>query len=195
MLHTLAALLAFAHAYAGISSCTYSLHTHEVTGSRMQDRVYSYAFLKPALAKTTIVAGDHRGSAAIWNGGDTLKAHEGGLFSIVHVTMGVRDARATSMLGYTLPDGLLQNIVARFTDVPGTRTQTAAVVDGRLADIVTLHPSNPAAQDHGATRDVIAFSHATALPIRITLYVRNTLLVDESIADLKLNPNLTVADF
>ena len=43
------AIAAFDRTFAGISDYTCILHSHEVNGTKTQDRVYEYSFMKPAL--------------------------------------------------------------------------------------------------------------------------------------------------
>lgn len=46
------AIAAFDRTFAGISDYTCILHSHEVNGTKTQDRVYEYSFMKPHYLKT-----------------------------------------------------------------------------------------------------------------------------------------------
>ncbi|MDP9110859.1 MAG: hypothetical protein M3M96_04430, partial [Candidatus Eremiobacteraeota bacterium] len=108
------ALGAFDAAFAKITSYTYKLRSHEVKGSDVQDRVYAYSFLKPHFAKTLIESGSGKGSGGVWAGGDQVSGHQGGFLSGIHLKIDLHDGRAVSLRGYTIPDGLAQNIVATY---------------------------------------------------------------------------------
>jgi outer membrane lipoprotein-sorting protein len=190
------AIAAFDSAFASINDYTYNLRSHEALNGNVQDRVYAYSFMKPHFAKTLITSGDGNGSGGVWAGGDQVSGHQGGFLSGIHLKVGLHDGRAVSMLGYTIPDGLMQNVVARYKNVAGTLTQhVGGKIDGVQTDLVVLIPSNPAAQDHGATRDMLYFSQTTHLPLREIMYVGDKVLVDESFLDTKTNVGLTQNDF
>jgi outer membrane lipoprotein-sorting protein len=193
---TTPALTAFDQAFAQINDYTYNLRAHEVQGSNVQDRVYAYSFMKPHFAKTLITSGDGNGSGGVWAGGDQVSGHQGGFLSGIHLKVGLHDGRATSMLGYTIPDGLMQTVVARYKNVAGDLSQhVGGRIDGAQTDVVTLVPSNPSAQNNGATRDTIYFSQANHLPLREILYVGSTVILDQSFLNVKTNTGLTQNDF
>ncbi|HVS46969.1 MAG TPA: hypothetical protein VMS32_09910 [Verrucomicrobiae bacterium] len=193
---TTPALTAFDQAFAQINDYTYNLRAHEVQGGSVQDRVYAYSFMKPHFAKTLITSGDGNGSGGVWAGGNQVSGHQGGFLSGIHLKVGLHDGRATSMLGHTIPDGLMQNAVARYKNVAGGLSQhVGGRIDGVQTDEVVLVPSNPSAQDNGATRDTIYFSQTSHLPMREILYVGDKVLVDDSFLNVKTNTGLTQNDF
>ena len=189
------ALAAFQSAFASINDYTYNLRSHEARGSSVQDRVYQYSFMKPHFAKTLIQSGDGSGSGGVWAGGDQVSGHQGGILSGFHLKVGLHDGRAISMLGYTIPDGLLQNIVGMYRNTPGTLSERASgKVDGIPTTMVELVPSNPASV-MGATRCTLYLSNATHLPVRNILYNGGTTILDQSFNNVKTNVGLTQNDF
>lgn len=189
------ALVAFNKAFASVNDYTCKIHSHEVKGSQTQTRVYIYSFMKPHFAKTLIESGDGQGSGGVWSGGNTVSGHQGGILAGLHLNVDLHDPRATSLRGFTIPDGLFQNIVGLYETTPGTLTQVpGGKVGGVLTDRVELKPSNPSAAD-GITDMIIYLSQETHMPVRQILYSGSTIVLDQSITDLKLNTGLTQNDF
>ncbi len=193
---TTPALDAFNAAFAKTTSFTYKLHSHEVEGTDSQDRVYDYSFMKPNNAKTLIESGDGKGSGGVWKGGDTVSGHQGGFLSGIHLTVSLHDKRATSLRGYTIPDGLPQNIVATYQNIKGTlkETHNAGVIGGGQTDMVELTVLDPNTNG-GVTDKKIYFSQSTHFPVREIVYAGTVKILDQSFTDWNLNANLTAGDF
>lgn len=190
-----AAIAAFNKVWATTNDYTCVLHSHEVLGDKTQDRVYQYSFMKPAFAKTLILSGDGQGSGGVWSGGDTVSGHQGGILSGLHLTVSVHDPRATSIRGFTIPDGLMNVIVGRYASIDGTLTQ---VPGGKIAGVATdrldLKVADPSKND-GISEQVLYLSQDTHFPIRQILYSGNQIVLDQSITDLKTNVGLSQKDF
>lgn len=192
---TTPALTAFDEAFAKVNDYTVTVRAHEVLGTRVQDRTYQYAFKRPNMAKTAIVAGDGRGTGGVWDGGTTIKGYARIAFIIVRKTFNIHDARATSLRGYTIPDGLIQNQVAKYREIGGTlRERTGPAIEGATTDEVDLNVGDPHANG-GITRAVLYLSRTTHFPVRQLRYEGNTVVADETLSDLKTNVGLTPADF
>lgn len=193
--NTAPALDAFNDAFAKVSQFTYKDHSHEVKGTDTQDRVYDYSFMKPHFAKTLIESGPGRGGGAVWTGGDQVSGHQGGMLSFVHLKISIHDGRATSLRGYTIPDGLPQSIMATYSDVKGTLTQTAGgKVDGADTDLLDLKVADPASND-GVSEQKVWLSQETHFPVRQVLYSGTQVVVDQSFTNWNFNPGLTQNDF
>ncbi len=189
------AIDAFRAAFASVSDYTYTLHSHETLGSRVQDRTYDYYFMKPHYAKTLIVAGDGTGSGGVWVGGDQVSGHQGGILAGIHLKISVHDPRATSIRGYTIPDGLLQNIVETYATVPGKLTQVdGGILMGQPTDRLELDVTDPAA-NHGISKQVLYLSKTTHWPVRQLLYSGDTIVQDQTYTNIKTNVGLTQSDF
>ncbi|HET9029218.1 MAG TPA: hypothetical protein VFN49_03505 [Candidatus Aquilonibacter sp.] len=193
---TPSAVTAFNAAFEKTTSFTYKLHSHEVKGSDVQDRVYDYSFMKPHFAKTLIESGAGRGSGGVWAGGDQVSGHQGGFLSGIHLKVGLHDGRAVSLRGYTIPDGLPQNIVATYTTVKGTLTQThdAGVIGGTQTDMLTLKVADPAG-NNGISMQKIYLSQQNHFPLRQILYDGDKVVLDQSFTDYNFNANLSQNDF
>jgi len=189
------AIAAFENAFGSINDYTMDLRSHEQKGGASQSRVYAYSFLKPHFAKTLIASGDGSGSGGVWTGGDQVSGHQGGILSGFHLKVGLHDGRAVSLMGYTIPDGLMQNIVAIYSGTPGRLSQHPG---GQLAGVSTtmveLIPNNPLPVS-GADRATIYFSNATHLPVRNIFYLGGRIILDQSFDNVRTNVGLTQGDF
>jgi len=189
------ALDAFNTAFANVSQFTYKLHSHEVKGTDVQDRVYDYSFMKPHFAKTLIESGPGRGGGAVWTGGDQVSGHQGGFLSGIHLKIGLHDGRAVSLRGYTIPDGLPQNIVATYTPTKGTLTVTSGgKIGGVETDLADLKVNDPASNG-GVSEQKLYLSEDTHFPVRQILYSGDQVVLDQTFTDWNLNPGLTQNDF
>jgi outer membrane lipoprotein-sorting protein len=189
------AIDAFNAAFAQVTSITYKLHSHEVKGTDVQDRVYDYSFMKPHFAKTLIESGAGKGSGGVWAGGDQVSGHQGGFLSGIHLKVDLHDGRAVSLRGYTIPDGLPQNIVARYANIKGDLTQTpGGPIGGVNTDLLTLKVADPASNG-GVSEQRLYLSQATHFPLREIFNAGDQVVLDQSFTDYNLNAGLTDNDF
>ena len=189
------AIEAFNAAFDRVNDFTYKLHSHETKGSDVQDRVYDYSFMKPHYAKTLIESGANAGSGGVWVGGDQVSGHQGGILSHFHLKVSVHDPRATSLRGYTIADGLPQNIIANYASTKGELKQSpGGKVDGQETDLLDLKVADPASNG-GISEQKIYLSQDTHWPLRQILYAGDQVVLDQSFTDFKTNTGLTQNDF
>lgn len=192
---TVPAITAFDEAFSKVNDYTVTVRAHEVKGDRTQDRTYHYFFKRPSLAKTDIVSGDGAGSGGVWNGGDQVHGH----LKVGPFTFGkkvdLHDSQATSLRGYTLPEGLLQNEVAKYTQLKGDLTQRGGpAIQGIPTEEVDLKLADPA-EAGCVTRMAIYLSKETHFPVRQVRWDGDKIVADETFSDLKTNVGLTQNDF
>jgi outer membrane lipoprotein-sorting protein len=189
------AIAAFDQAFAAANDYTCVLHVHEAKGTATQDRVYQYSFMKPHFAKTLILDGDGKGSGGVWAGGDQISGHQGGILSGFHRKVSVNDPRAVSLRGVTIPEGLLQRIVANYATTPGKLTQAdGGKIGGVPTDRLDLKVADPGSNGD-VSEEILYLSKETHWPIRQILYSGSQIVLDETVSDLKTNTGLTQGDF
>lgn len=189
------AIAAFDEAFAKTTSYTFKLHSHEVKGTDVQDRVYAYSFMKPHYAKTLIESGAGKGSGGVWAGGDQVSGHQGGFLSGIHLKIDLHDGRAVSLRGYTIPEGLPQSIIATYANVKGDLKQSVGgKIDGVQTDLLDLKVADPAT-NRGISEQKIYLSQETHFPLREMLYSGDQVVLDQSFTDYNLTANLTQNDF
>lgn len=192
---TTPAIAAFDEAFAKVNDYTVTVRAHEVQGNNTQDRTYHYWFKRPNLAKTLIVAGDGKGSGGVWNGGDQVSGHQGGMLSFIHLKVGLHDSRAVSLRGYTIPEGLLQNEVDKYKQIKGDLSQRGGPeIDGVATDEIDLKVADPSAYD-GVTRMTIYLNKQTHWPVRQVRWAGAKIVADETFLDLKTNVGLSDSEF
>lgn len=189
------AISAFDEAFSKVNDYTVLVQAHEVKGNQRQDRTYQYWFKKPDLAKTLIIAGDGNGSGGVWNGGDKVSGHQGGMLAWIHLKVDLHDSRATSLRGYTIPEGLLQNEVDKYKTIPGDLSQRPGpMIDGIATDEIGLKVADPAKYD-GVTHMTLYLNKQTHWPVRQIREAGNQIVADETFKDLKTNVGLSNGDF
>ncbi|MGZ3498679.1 MAG: hypothetical protein ACXWNK_09950 [Vulcanimicrobiaceae bacterium] len=189
------AIAAFDDAFSKVNDYTVTLTAHEVSGDNTQDRVYHYWFKKPSDAKIEVVSGPGRGSGGVWTGSDKVSGHQGGLLSHFHMKVGLHDGRAVSLRGYTIPDGLFPNEVAKYSQLKGELSEHAGpAVNGEATDAVELKLADPNGSG-GITRMVLFFSKSSHMPLRQTRYQGDQVVAEETWTDFKSNVGLTDGDF
>lgn len=189
------AITEFDLAFAGVSDYTCVLHSHEISGTKVQDRVYEYSFMKPHYLKTLILSGDDKGSGGVWTGGDQVSGHMGGVFSGIHVKISLHDPRTLSLHGVAIPDGMLPGIIDDYATIPGVLTESdGGTIKGVATDRLDLKVADPST-NHGISEQIAYFSKSTHWPIRQIMYSGSQIVLDESVNDLKTNVGLTKADF
>ena len=193
---TVPALTAFAEVLARVNDYTVIVHSHEVKGDQTQDRVYQFWFKKPHQVKTRIISGPGTGGGAVWTGGDTVSGHLGGLLSFIRLKVGIHDRRAVSLRGYTIPDGRLENVINKYTEIKGQLSEhNGPKIGGQESTMVELRVANQS-DEPDVTRAVIYFSKTTHLPLAQIRYDANGKIVSQEIwTDLRTNIGLTDSDF
>ena len=189
------AIAAFDQAFAAANDYHCIIHVHEVKGDRSQNRVYEYWFMKPHFVKTLIQSGDDKGSGGVWNGGDQVSGHQGGLFSGIHLkNFADRPARDVAARDYD-SGRLAANRRSHLCESPRHVDASQRRKNRRRSNRPRRPQScRPAAND-GITEQIMYFSQSNHWPVRQILYAGNQNVLDQSISDLKTNVGLTQNDF
>jgi len=189
------AWVAFKKANDAIKDYTETLTSHEVSGTKTEDRVYHFAFAKPTLARSSVISGPGRGGEAVWHGGDTIRGHQGGFLSGIKLTLSIHDGRATDIRGKTIDAAFYPTIIANMEGDGGKISgEPGPVIDGAPTDEVVLTPADPS-KDRGLTKDVLIFSQTTHLPVEHLGYQGSQVVEDDKFTDIKVNPDLPESTF
>jgi hypothetical protein len=180
----------FLAAWAPIQSYTVDIKAHEVKGKDIQDRTYSYKFLKPHFATILVTDGPGKGSGGTWKGGDTVSGHQGGFLSGIHLNVDKHDARATDLRGYAMDGGSFQAMADAITAAPSFSNGEESW-NGTTYQTVSI----PFSDGEGATKRTIFLSPSTHLPVRRVTYAGDTIVFDEVFTNLNTAANLKETDF
>lgn len=195
---TVPAFDAFVKAFTDVKDYRDQLLTHETNddGSSVQDRVSEYRWRRtPLAAYITVLSGPGKGGAAVWNGGDTISGHKGGILSMIHLTLNIHDPQATSLRGDTIESAGFDYAIKHYLGTPGTMSESAGpTIDGQATTVVTLAVSDPS-KNGNISKDVVYLSNAKHLPLRREEFVGAKIVKMENYNSVQTNVGLTDSDF
>lgn len=180
-------LSAFERAWSGVQAYTATITLFEKQGSKVQRAVYTYTFSKPSQATLHVVSGASAGDTLRWDGGTTVVAsHGSGLLSIIKKKFSLHDPSVTTIRGSSVDELSFGAILAHAQSIRGTlRPGAITTVDGVATQPLTLIPALNAS-DAGYTREVVALSTTTHLPVRVLGYSGRTLVREVTFSQVTL---------
>lgn len=178
------ALVAFDHAWKGVTAYSATITVFEKKGSQSQNMTFDYRFTKPSNLAIRVIAGANKGATLVWGGGKTVVVRRGsGLLSLFRRTVSLDDPLVQTIRGSTINQLSFGAILAH-SGQPGVLSEARGKpIDGVATEAVTLVPKSPSA-DANLTREVIEISTTTHFPLRILGYVGPTLVRKIDIADV-----------
>jgi hypothetical protein len=181
------ALIAFQRTWPAILGYSATVTFFEQRGAQVQTTVLDYSFRKPSSTTVHIVKGRNAGVTLVWNGGNTVIAHRGsGLAAMFKKSYSLHDPIMTSIRGSSIDQISFAAIISHAQVTPGRVTQSPGpIIGGIPTSAVTLMPISPAG-DTGLTREVVAISTPTRLPLRILGYAGPTLVRQLDFTNVKL---------
>jgi outer membrane lipoprotein-sorting protein len=185
---------AFTKAVDRVNDFTETVVAHEVKGDVVQDRVYRVFYRKPSLERTDIVEGPGRGGAALWNGGSTVRGHQGGILALIRLTLPIDDPKAVDLRGETMIIPIFSVVRDRFRG-DGTVTEgPGPAIDGAPTDALTFMPASPE-KPSGLTKEVLYLARATHIPVRHEGYEGATLAERQDFRDQVINKGIPDSTF
>jgi len=176
----------FQTAWNGVDTYTARITTHEALNGKSQDRVYTIDFQKPTNVRLDITGGDGKGSAAVWQGGDTVRGHQGGFLSMLKMNLNIHAHLATSIRGTTIAQSYFGAQLDHLKTVKWKSTDVSVNGDN---DTITAIPADPT-QDDGIVKEVMTLG-ANGLPVELIQYDGpDSLAKDVKYSDVKLNVDL-----
>jgi hypothetical protein len=172
-----------------------TIAVHEVAGDRSEDHVYKVLFKKPALERVDIIAGPDKGGGLVWHGGDTVKAHHGGMLSALRLTLNLHSRLVLTLRGESVDMTTVPAMLGHFTVTPGTLSEAPGPgIAGAQTRAITLDVADPAA-DNGLTREVLYVSAESHFPLRLENYVGTELVKRLDVEQVEINVGLSADDF
>jgi len=160
--------------------CTATVH--EAKGNSIQDRTYLVRFERPTQTRVDIVAGDGRGSVAVWNGGDKVRGHQGGFLSIIRLNVGIHSKFATDLRGSTITEANFGSLIAHLESLDPS-VEHVTKVAGRIVLVVKLDPLKP---NNDVSKEVYILA-PNWLPIEYYEFAENKVVRHVVDSSLKLN--------
>ena len=125
------ALDRFSAAVNAVQDYTGVLTVHESEGTKTEDRVMDVWFKKPSMVKIAVVGGSGKGGVVVWDGGPTVRGHEGGMLKFITLTLGLHNSRVASLRGATIENGTFTWQVQHLRTVKGKMSEAPGpIVDG-----------------------------------------------------------------
>lgn len=159
------AMARYAAAWGKLNTYTCTITSREISGSKVQDRVYAMFFQKPSDTRLNITGGDGKGSAAVWHGGDTVSGHQGGWLSGIKLNLNIHAHLATTIRGTTIADA---NFGAIYDHLTGLKS-TAMTAETEGANTTITVPVADATKDDGVTKEVVILGQ-DGLPVEYDQY-------------------------
>ena len=180
------ALVAFDHAWKGVTAYSATITIFEQKGSQTQDMTFDYRFSKPSNLAIRVVAGANKGATLVWDGSSTVVVKRGsGFLSLFRRTVSLDDPLVATIRGSTVSQLSFGAILAHSRQPGVLSERRGEVINGVATEAVTLIPTHPSA-DANLTREVIEISTTTHFPLRILGYEGPTLVRKIDIADVRL---------
>jgi len=179
------ALVAFDHAWKGVTAYSATITIFEQKGSQKQNMTFDYRFSKPSNLAIRVVAGANKGATLAWGGGSTVVVRRGsGFLSLFRRTVALNDPLVETIRGSTINQLSFGSILAH-SGQPGVLSEARGeVIDGVATESVILVPKSASA-DADLTREVIDISMTTHFPLRILGYEGPILVRKIDIADVR----------
>jgi len=155
---------------------------HEAKGDSVQDRTYLVRFERPTQTRVDIIAGDGRGSVAVWNGGDKVRGHQGGFLSIIRLNVGIHSKFATDLRGTTITEANFGSLIAHLESLdPSVEHVTKAA--GKIVLVVKL---NTPSTGNDVSKEIYILA-PNWLPIEYYEFAENKVVRHVVDSSLKLN--------
>ena len=179
------ALNKFAAIWTSLKTYTCTMKIHEANGSHVQDRVIRISFAKPHDTRVDIVAGDGRGGAVVWRGGDKVRGHPGGLFSTFKAYLDIRDPRVTSIRGETVAEANWGSVYEHLLSLKGASIEAVTESDRTTIMVEVADP----ASNGGVTKEVLVVD-GNSLPLEYDQYEGDRQVKQVVNSDVKLDVEL-----
>ena len=182
-----AALAKYEAAWQKVKTYACTFTAHEVSGTRVQDRTYALQFRKPYDTRMDITGGDGRGGAAVWQGGDRVRGHQGGFLSFIKLNLNIHDSKAVSIRGSTIAD---INFGALLDHVKGLKGATIDATTAQGQTRINVAVADPAV-DNNVTKELIVLG-SNDLPVEYDQWEGDNLVKHIIFSDVQLN--VTIPD-
>ncbi len=185
-----AILSEFKSKWEAVKDYTCKMDTTVTKGKVTQRNVIAYAFKRPNLWRNEVLEGKDEGGAAALGRNGKVRAHGGGVLSVIKVTMDPEDKRLLDLRGARADEADFGSMVRLF-EKRGEDWNTKRLPDETLRGrpcFVIERSGKPNAD--GETRQVLYFDTQTMMLRASKLYEGSRIVDDTYYDEVKLNANL-----
>jgi hypothetical protein len=147
-------------------------------------------FRKPLDTRMDITSGDGRGGAAVWNGGDTVRGHQGGFLSFIRLNLNIHDSKAVSVRGATIAETNFGWLISHIKGLKGATVDAVPDGDRTRINVAVADP----ASDGNVTKEAVILG-ADSLPVEYDQWEGDNLVKRLAYGDLKLNVDVPDSTF
>jgi outer membrane lipoprotein-sorting protein len=180
-----AALARFSAAWDKVNTYACTITAREVSGSRVQDRVYQMWFRKPHMSRMNITDGDGHGSTVVWDGSDKVYGHRGGLFAMVKMHLDLHDRMATTVRGTTVAEA---SFGALLDHIKGLKGATIDAVADAERTRITVSVADASA-DNNVTKELMVLG-PNNLPVEYDQWEGDNQVKHITYSEVKLNVDI-----
>jgi len=173
-----------------VQSYQCTIRESERLGSRSEDRVYRLYFVKPRSTRMDVIAGDDRGSGAVWTGGSKVRGHRGGLLKGLVLTLDLHSRLVTSLRGTTIDQANFGALLRHFTGIK--HSAIAATTDG-VRTVVSQTVADPSSDDHVTSEVTILGKNG--LPVEFDQFEGTSRVESFRYSDVRLNATIPPTTF
>lgn len=179
-------LARFAAAWNRLQSYTCTWTVHEAKGTTVQDRVYHIFFQKPLKTRAEVIAGDGKGSVAVWEGGDRVRGHQGSILSFLKLNLNINNRLAVGLRGATIAQVNMGWLLSHLQSIGA---KNFAFSQNGTNSILSAHVHYPPPNDD-VVEEVYVFA-PSGLPIEGSQFGDNHLLLKHVVySNYQLNVTL-----
>jgi outer membrane lipoprotein-sorting protein len=179
------ALARFSAAWDQVNTYACTITAREVSGSRVQDRVYQMWFRKPHMSRMDITGGDGRGSAVVWDGGDKVYGHQGGFLAMFKKHLDLHDRLATTVRGTTVAEASFGALLDHIKGLKGATVDAVADTDKTR---ITISVTDPSA-DNNVTKELMVLG-SNNLPVEYDQWEGDAQVKHITYSEVKLNVDI-----
>ncbi len=194
--------------YAQVTNYASMMYAEEVKGDRVQRRFGRAFFARPSLMRNELIDGTEFGDAgaeAIYDGGEKMRGHQGGMLRLLTVSMRYDGLALKSLLGFTFREMTLGAVLERlnlYQQLGTVAVAGAQRIGGvetvalrlQLAAGMTLPPEDRVAK-LGVSHEMVYVDPRSYLPVAWALYKDGQRVRLLAFEVLKVNVELDPAIF
>jgi outer membrane lipoprotein-sorting protein len=192
--------------WASLTDYTCDIESHEQKGSRAEYSSCHFFFKKPMRLRAEILDGSRtgaKGSVSVYNGGDKVQGHMGGLMSMLTLSLGLNDPMILSIRGDRMTDmpwghqiELLHAYETAHAHISiGPPTQIEGVETVPL--IMTSDDATFIAGNQGIAHEVIYYDSKNDVPVQLerSETVAGPVVIKSTFRNIRLNVGLSDSVF
>lgn len=169
----------FRGACHAIDDYTCEVESHIRKGSQHQHRIYRFWYKRPDHLRVEVLKSNALGDAGgviVYNGGNEVQCHAGGLLSLVRLTLPLTSSRVTSVRGNPITHlsiPYLVDVLGMYEHTKGRIEQGPdETVEGHAARLVVLHSDRTEVirQNDHIVKDMVWLDARSFLPLKVERY-------------------------